>query len=137
MFDYQQNSFNISNYLKYLFSKKNIQRKIVYSGNILDNKERVQCFAFSHLREEIGNILRYYDEDRDNALSTAEYAAIFEDLKNTCVNEQQMSDSFALIDENMDGVLEEDELLKNPFELMKFVIREKTLIELKKKFVII
>jgi hypothetical protein len=120
-----------------LFSKKNIQRKIAFRDHLLGNKERVQCFAFAHLREEVLGLLKYYDEDRDNALSTHEYAGIFEDLKNTYVTEVQMSDSFALIDENMDGELDEDELLKNPFELMKFVIREKTLIELKKKFVII
>lgn len=89
------------------------------------------------MKEEVGHILRYYDVNHDGLIDATEFAMIFDDLKNTFVKETQMSDSFALMDENLDGQLDEEELCKNPFELMKFIIRERTLIELKKKFIII
>ena len=89
------------------------------------------------MKEAVCEILKYYDVNQDGVLDAQEFASVFDDLKNTFVKETQMSDSFALMDENMDGELDEVELCKNPFELMKFVIREKSLIDLKKRFIII
>jgi len=104
MFDYQENSFNISNYLKYLFNKKNIIRKERYRHKYTENIEKVNCFALTSMKEEVKKLIAYYDEDRDGCLNAKEYASIFDELKNTMVTEVQMSDSFALVDDNMDGI---------------------------------
>lgn len=109
MFDYQENSFNISNYLKYLFNKKNIIRKERYRDKFTDNMKKVDAFATTIMKDEIKKLLGFYDADKDGCLNASEYASIFDDLKNTYVTEVQMSDSFALMDENMDGILDEDE----------------------------
>jgi len=137
MFDYQENSYNVSNYLKYLFNKKNIDRKVRYKPRVLQNKTKVDVFAFSNMKAEVLTILKYYDKNQDNHLDATEFASIFDDLTNTYVKEVQMSDSFALMDEDFDGLLSEDELCKNPFEVVKYITREKALIDLKKKFIII
>lgn len=120
-----------------MFDKKNIKRKKRYRHIYKGQKERIECFSLEYLRTEIVKRVKLYDVDNDGMLSTAEYTSIFDDFKNTCFTDVQISDSFALIDENLDGFLDEEELKKNSFELMKFIIRETTLIDLKKKFIII
>lgn len=103
MFNYQENSFNISKYLKYLFDKKNIKRKLKYRNIYKNNDQRIDCFSSDSLREESIKLLKYYDADKDGALNAEEFSSIFDDLKNTQFTDMQISDSFALIDTNLDG----------------------------------
>jgi hypothetical protein len=102
LFDYRVCAFDIMIYLKMLFEPKNLKRKQTYYSHVMSPSEYVDVYTLDRMRDIGLSLFTRFDTD---ALTFAHFQQIFKEFTNIKISEQEVGDTFSIIDTNMDSLI--------------------------------